>query len=275
MRWSSRSLSSSTSLWKLFGEMKTLSIIFVLIFGWILVVTNFNLFAANFMALFDGKIQTISPLSTSLISDDNTISSVMNEADQQNQEIQWLLAMYQKNADATTVTPSLEETLQSRLMDYDFSFNTTPPVNRILVPSLGLDVPIVANENMDAKDFAAADFDEQLNEWVVKYPTTPAPGQEGNTLLFGHTSYVVRKSNPYGTIFKDLPKLKDNTLIQILREGNLYEYKVVDLFIVNPKQVNDQYMTYQNAGGSYITLMWCYPLWTDKKRIMVVAKLID
>lgn len=40
------------------------------------------------MALFDGKIQTISPLSTSLISDDNTISSVMNEADQQNQEIQ-------------------------------------------------------------------------------------------------------------------------------------------------------------------------------------------
>lgn len=72
--------------------------------------------------------------------------------------------MYQKNADATTVTPSLEETLQSRLMDYDFSFNTTPPVNRILVPSLGLDVPIVANENMDAKDFAAADFDEQLNE---------------------------------------------------------------------------------------------------------------
>ena len=227
------------------------------------------------MALFDGKTQTISPLSTSLISDDNTISSVMNEADQQDQEMQWLLAMYQKNADATTVTPSLEETLQSRLMDYDFSFNTTPPVNRILVPSLGLDVPIVANENMDAKDFAAADFDEQLNEWVVKYPTTPAPGQEGNTLLFGHTSYVVRKSNPYGTIFKDLPKLKDNTLIQILREGNLYEYKVVDLFIVNPKQVNDQYMTYQNAGGSYITLMWCYPLWTDKKRIMVVAKLID
>jgi sortase (surface protein transpeptidase) len=33
-------------------------------------------------------------------------------------------------------------------------------------------------------------------------------------------------------------------------------------------------MTYQNAGGSYITLMWCYPLGTDNKRIMVVAKLI-
>jgi len=33
-------------------------------------------------------------------------------------------------------------------------------------------------------------------------------------------------------------------------------------------------MTYQNVGGSYITLMGCYPLGTDNKRIMVVAKLI-
>lgn len=262
------------STYKFFGEIKTFAIFFAIIFGVILVVTNFNLFAANFVALFDEEIHAVAPISTSIVSENNSISSVMLDAQQRDVEIQWLLNTYQKTADATTLTPSLEETLQSYLMEYDFSFNTTPPVNRIIVPSLWLDVPIVANENMQATDFAQADFDKQLNEWVVKYPTTPAPGEEGNTLLFGHTSYVVRKSNPYGTIFKDLPKLKDNTLIQILREGNLYEYKVVDLFIVNPKQVNDQYLTYQNAGGSYITLMWCYPLWTDKKRIMVVAKLI-
>ncbi|MEI6673371.1 MAG: sortase [bacterium] len=71
---------------------------------------------------------------------------------------------------------------------------------------------------MQPIDFAKADFDKELNEGVVKYPTTPAPGEEGNTLLFGHTSYVVWKTNPYGTIFKDLPKLKDSTLIQILRK---------------------------------------------------------
>jgi sortase (surface protein transpeptidase) len=50
---------------------------------------------------------------------------------------------------------------------------------------------------------------------------------------------------------------------------------VVDKFVVLPKQVNAQYMSYQNAGGSYITLMGCYPLGTDKKRIMVVAKLVE
>lgn len=256
-------------------ETKTFVLFFVAVFVIILVFTNFNLFASNFLALFEEEAQPIAPIATSIVSEDNNISSIVATAHEDAIEIQWLLKNYQQTTDANTLTPSLEETLQSHLMEYNFSFNTVPPVDRIIVPSLGLDVPIVTNENMTAIDFEKANFDKELNEWIVKYPTTPAPGQEGNTLLFGHTSYVVWKDNPYGTIFKDLPKLKDSTLIQILRKGNLYEYKVVDLFIVNPKQVNAQYMTYQNAGGSYITLMWCYPLGTDNKRIMVMAKLID
>jgi hypothetical protein len=57
----------------------------------------------------------------------------------------------------------MEETLQSHLMDYNFSFNTVPPVDRIIIPSLGLDVPIVTTENMAPVDFAKADFDAALN----------------------------------------------------------------------------------------------------------------
>ena len=256
-------------------EIRRFSLIFVAVFVVILVFTNFNLFAANFRALFADEIHPTAPIHTSLVSEDNAISTIVDTAEQNDVEIQWLLKNYQNTADANTLTPSTEETLQSHLMDYNFSFNTVPPVNRLIVPSLGLDVPIVITENKDAKDFTKADFNEELDQWIVKYPTTPAPGEEGNTLLFGHTSYVVRKDNPYGTIFKDLPKLKDSTLIQVLWKWHLYEYKVIDLFIVTPKQVNAQYMTYQNAGGSYITLMGCYPLGTDNKRIMVVAKLID
>lgn len=257
-----------------FREIRTFALFFGAVFVVILVFTNLELFAYSFRSLFAEEIHPAAPISTSIVSENNNISSIVDTAEKNDIEIQWLLKNYQKNADVNSLSPSTEETLQSHLMDYNFSFNTVPPVNRLIVPSLWLDVPIVTTENMQAIDFTKADFDEELNEWIVKYPTTPAPGEEGNTLLFGHTSYVVWKTNPYGTIFKDLPKLKDSTLIQILRKGNLYEYKVVDLFIVNPKQVPAQYMTYQTAGGSYITLMWCYPLGTDNKRIMVVAKLI-
>lgn len=256
-------------------EIKTFAVFFVVIFVGILIFTNFNLFASNFSALFSEEIHPTAPIANSTLSEDSDISTIVDVAEKNDIEIQWLLKTYQQTTDVNTLTPSTEEILQSHLMDYGFSFNTIPPVDRIIIPSLWLDVPIVTNENMAVTDFAKADFDDELEQWIVKYPTTPAPGQEGNTLLFGHTSYVVWKDNPYGTIFKDLPKLKDSTLIQILRQGNLYEYKVIDLFIIPPKQVNAQYMTYQNAGGSYITLMGCYPLGTDNKRIMVVAKLID
>ncbi len=255
-------------------EIRTFVFFFVAVFVSILVFTNLNLFASNFRALFAEETHPSAPISTSLVSQDNNIASLVDVAEKNDIEIQWLLKNYQQTTEVNTLTPSTEEVLQSHLMDYNFSFNTVPPVNRLLVPSIGLDVPIVTAENKDATDFTKADFNEELDQWIVKYPTTPAPGEEWNTLLFGHTSYVVRKDNPYGTIFKDLPKLKDSTLIQILWEWNLYEYKVVDLFIVTPKQVPAQYMTYQNAGGSYITLMGCYPLGTDNKRIMVVAKLI-
>ncbi|MEI8092038.1 MAG: sortase [bacterium] len=59
----------------------------------------------------------------------------------------------------------------------------------------------------------------------------------------------------YGTIFKGIPKLVNGDIIKVIRDGSLYEYKVVDKFVVPPKQVNAQYMSYQNAGGSYITVM--------------------
>lgn len=261
-----------TSVWK---EIRIFVFLFASVFVGILLFSNFNLFAANFLALFSDWPEVVAPIEASLVSEDKDIATIVDIGEQQEIEIQWLLKSYEKDADANTLTPSVEELLQSHLMEYNFSFNTVPPVNRILVPSIGLDVPIIVSENMSQEDFIKGNFDDQLDQWIVKYPTTPAPWQEGNTLLFGHTSYEVWKDNPYGTIFKDLPKLKDSTLIQVLREWDLYEYKVVDLFIVLPKQVPAQYMTYQNAGGSYITLMWCYPLGTDNKRIMVVAKLID
>lgn len=264
-----------TSKRKFWKEIRIFVLLFGVVFLGILVFSNFNLFAANFLALFSDGPQSLAPIEVSLTSQDNNIATIVDIAEKNDKAVQWLLKKYEKNADANTITPSVEEILQSHVMEYNFSFNTIPPVNRLLVPSLGLDVPIVTAENKDATDFTKADFDDELDQWIVKYPTTPEPWQEGNTLLFGHTSYEVWKQNPYGTIFKDLPKLKDATLIQILREGHLYEYTVVDLFIVTPKQVPAQYMTYQEAGGSYITLMGCYPLGTDNKRILVVAKLIE
>jgi LPXTG-site transpeptidase (sortase) family protein len=239
-----------------------------------LVVTNLNLFVASFSNLFDHSIAQVQDVQKSDVSESNDISTLLDQ-NMDTPEIQALLAKYKSGVDNQNVTDRPETFLRSKLKDYPFDFNTLPPVNKILIPVLGLDVPIIEPKSMTAQDFVTANFDDDLNKWVVKYPTTPDPGVSGNSLIFGHTSQEFWKHNVYGTIFKGIPKLVNGDTIKIIREGNLFEYKVVDKFVVVPSQVNTQYMSYQNAGGSYLTLMWCYPLGTDKKRIMVIAKLVD
>jgi len=49
-------------------------------------------------------------------------------------------------------------------VEYDFSFTTVPPVNRILVPSIGLDVPIITSENMSQEDFIKGRFESFLDQ---------------------------------------------------------------------------------------------------------------
>lgn len=239
-----------------------------------LIVTNLNLFVASFGNLFDHSIVKVQDVEKSDALEDNDIASLLAQ-NPDSPEIQALIKKYQSGINDQTITDASEHLLRAKLKDYPFDFNTLPPVNKMIIPSLWLDVPIIEPKTMTADDFIKANFDDELNSWVVKYPTTPDPGASGNSLIFGHTSQEFWKHNAYGTIFKGIPKLVNGDTIKIIREGNLYEYKVVDKFIVVPSQVNAQYMSYHNAGSSYITLMGCYPLGTDKKRIMVVAKLLD
>lgn len=238
-----------------------------------LVVTNLNLFVTSFTNLFDHSISRVQDVNPGDAAQGNDIASLMGQ-NPDSPEVQALLAKYQSWVNNQNVTDAPETFLRSKLKDYPFDFNTLPPVNKIVIPSLGLDVPIIEPKSMTADDFIKANFDDELNSGVVKYPTTPDPGASGNSLIFGHTSQEFWKHNAYGTIFKGIPKLANGDKIKVIREGNLFEYIVVDKFVVIPNQVNTQYMSYQNAGGSYITLMGCYPLGTDKKRIMVVAKLV-
>jgi len=77
-----------------------------------------------------------------------------------------------------------EKFLEDKLANYDFNFNTLPPTNRLIVPSLGVNDPIVTSKYVSEKDFTNGNFYKELELGPVKYPTTPEPGQGGNTLIF-------------------------------------------------------------------------------------------
>lgn len=256
---------------KVFNELKILWLIFTVLFLWTYLVTNAQLVIDNFNDRF-------SPNEVSWISEEISSSSFNAEhlaAQSNTNQVDALVEQYGNVVSMQQeVATDMDHYLQQNLDSYDFSFNLLPPTNRLIIPAINLDVPLVETDERDYKNFTETTFDADLENWVVKYPTTPNPGEWGNAFFFGHTSQEYWKNNPYGTVFRRIPQLKADDKIQVVWDGVLYEYKVVKTVIVKPKNVNDTYVEFGDENKEYITLMWCYPIWRTDKRMMVFAEKI-
>lgn len=256
---------------KFFNELKILWLIFTILFLWTYLVTNAQLVIDNFNDRF-------SPNEVSWISEEISNSSFNSEhlvAPNHTDQVDALVEQYWNVVSMQQeVATDMDHYLQQNLDSYDFSFNLLPPTNRLIIPAINLDVPLVETDVHNYKSFTETTFDSDLENWVVKYPTTPNPWEWGNAFFFGHTSQEYWKNNPYGTVFRRIPQLKTDDKIQVVRDGVLYEYKVVKTVIVKPKNVNDTYVEFGDENKEYITLMWCYPIWRTDKRMMIFAERI-
>lgn len=253
-----------------FGEIKVLLIIFVITFVWMLLFTNaqifFNINNESTLGVEwnEKNIQTDNEISVWW----QNLEEKREELDKFFSEIDWE-DYIQKQTTAT-----LQESLEEKMRDYSFDFDVVPPTNRIVIWKISLDVPIVDSKYKKESDFTQWNFNEELENWVVKYPTTPEPWQEWNTLIFGHTSQERWQKNPYWTVFSKIPNLEIWDEISIIRWWKLYKYEIIEKTIVTPKNVDSQYQKYEKKDWDFITLMWCYPIWRTDKRMMITAKRI-
>lgn len=248
------------------SEIKVFAVIFISIFLGAIVFTNANLFM---QAL---GMDTVVSWNSLAVADAN-IADIVDKRAEHEQEVDALIQKYHNSESVEqTVGTDVQSVLKNKLSYYGFDFNTLPPVDRVVVSSIWLDVPLLSLTDKSVVDFGQGDFDTELREWVVKYPTTPTPGEGGNTLIFGHTSQERREKNPYGTVFSNIPKLQPDDEIKIVRGWELYTYKVVETVVHRPKDVDKEFQKRQDKDAEYVTLMWCYPLGTTKQRMMVIAE---
>jgi len=258
-----------------FREIKLLVVIFVMSFVWMLLFTNAQLF---FWIKDNNEIVN---WNQETISTNNTVSLLLESEqeakesfEEKQKELDSLILHYENNFNIIEKTPSMttEQDLQQNMKSYDFDFNLLPPMDRLIVSKINLDVPLIDSKYKNEIDFTQGNFDEELENGVVKYPTTPQPWSEGNTLIFGHTSQEWRQKNPYWTVFSKMPDLNQWDTIKLIRWWNLYEYKIVEKIIVVPSKVDSQFQKYQWIWWDYVTLMGCYPLGRTDKRMMITAK---
>jgi LPXTG-site transpeptidase (sortase) family protein len=152
------------------------------------------------------------------------------------------------------------------------SVNVTPYEDRIVIPKIGKNIPLVNVEHHDASNSSEWHkiFMQELEKGIIKYPGSADPGQKGNSFIFGHSSNYPWAKGEYNDVFALLNELDNGDEIIVYFEQKKFVYVVKDKKIVKPGHVS-------SLGGtndmSQLTLMTCWPLGTTLNRLLVITEL--
>ncbi|MDD5693392.1 MAG: class D sortase [Patescibacteria group bacterium] len=131
------------------------------------------------------------------------------------------------------------------------------------IPKIGVRVNVVPNVDGNSDKT----YNQALKLGVAHYKNTALPASGSNILIFGHSSGVWG-AGPYSTVFAKLNNLAVKDEILINYNNKNYKYSVSEKKII---QASDISIT-EPTEKEQLTLMTCWPVGTDKERLVVIAK---
>lgn len=127
-------------------------------------------------------------------------------------------------------------------------------IGRVEVPRLGISA--IVREGVDSST---------LRKAVGHMPSTPLPGELGNSALAAHRD----------TLFRKLKDIRKSDRITVQTVDGTYEYAVESLKIVDPSDVG---VLKSAQGDKLLTLITCYPfnyIGSAPHRFIVRARAVD
>jgi len=170
-----------------------------------------------------------------------------------------------------TPTPVALPTIPGGTAPVSGNIPAKSPPTRIVIPSIGLDAPVV-----EVGWVVVERNDAQVTEWKVAdyaagfHQGSAYPGNPGNTVLSGH-------HNIRGKVFRYLVNVAEGDEIVLYAEDRAYYYRVESKAILPEKYASDEQRT-ANAQliGYYpddrLTLITCWPYTSNTHRVVVIAK---
>ncbi len=151
-----------------------------------------------------------------------------------------------------------------------------PPENRLIIPKLKLNVPIVIPEveALVAEDWKKLEEDIQgaLQDGVVHYPGTARPGKPGNFFVTGHSSYYPWAPGEYKSVFARLHDLNVGDEYWVFYNGDRHRYVIQSEKEIKPSDVS---VLDQPIDKRISTLMTCTPVGTTLRRLILTAVEVD
>lgn len=137
---------------------------------------------------------------------------------------------------------------------------------RIEISKIGL-AAVIANPATTAIDA----LDAELLKGAVRYPTSALLGEDGNVVLFGHSSYLPVVRNPAYKAFNGIQKLVAGDTITVYSSGAAYTYRVRS---VEKESANDAGIPLEGSGR-VLTLATCDSFGEKTDRFVVVADFVE
>lgn len=135
----------------------------------------------------------------------------------------------------------------------------------ISLPSLSEPLPLVFSDTLE-EDV----IQQHLKKGAVVLPLGTNFGEPGNVVVTAHSSGT-QAFGPYRFAFSKLSELEEGSEYTIDTPTAKYHYRVYDKEIVWPSQVDHL----PNDERSTVTLVTCWPLWTNFKRLLVHSELVS
>lgn len=168
---------------------------------------------------------------------------------------------------------SSNPTIQKRQIP-PLEMEIAPYDDRIIIPRINKNIPIVkvSSDNLIKRDWDALEDEMQkaLQDGVVHYPGTSLPGQTGNVVITGHSSYFPWDPGRFKDVFALLHEVEKGDKIVIYFNQDKFVYDVTNKKEVMPDNIE----VLKQTPDDRITLITCTPVGTNLRRLIVTAKLI-
>ena len=163
-----------------------------------------------------------------------------------------------------TKEPEVQEKIVMKVPEVELNEpKNIEKLNNIKIPKIGITAPIIFVESNDEKVFEKA-----LKNGVVHYPESVLPGENGKTVILGHSAPSGWPKINYDWVFSRLNELDTGDEVFIYFENKEYRYLVFDKTFLN--QGEEILLT---NSESVVMLLSCWPPGVNQRRIAVQAEL--